>query len=303
MKRILITGASGYLGARVLNLLRLKHEVCAVVRRREGPPLENVTYFEIDLSRSWSQQELPASVDGVVHLAQARDYRRFPGKAAEIFGVNLASTASLLDYAHRAGAQSFILASTGGVYGSIKGKITGATPANPPDGELGYYFRTKLAAEMLAHAYANFMRVSILRPFFIYGPGQPEDRLVGKIIELVRSGREVQLDGEDGMCLNPIYVDDAAELVGVLVDRGGPEILNVAGPDAVTIKYIAETAGSHLDAKPQFNTTLRESGRLVADHLPVAELLGRQLVGFDDGLARVIGHEDGERNARNLEGL
>lgn len=289
MRRIVITGASGYLGTRVVDLLRCKYDVFAIVRRSAKESFENVTYVEVDLSKPWSTQKLPGAVDGVIHLAQARDYRKFPDKATEIFAVNATATALLLDYARRAGASSFILASTGGVYGEIGDTITSATPVNPPAGELGYYFRTKLAAEMLVHSYSGLMSINVLRPFFIYGPGQPDDRLIGRIVDSVCTGRRIQLAGEDGICLNPIYIDDAAELIDILLDRPGTRVLNVAGPDAVTIRYIAEVAGEILGRVPQFEKVSHQSGRIVADHLPMADLLARQLVGFDVGLAAAIG--------------
>lgn len=289
MKRILLTGSSGHLGSRTLELLQDRHEVHAVVRKRPAMPVDGVTYHEIDLSAAWSVEALPVRVDGIIHLAQSRNYREFPHKALEIFHVNVATTAVLLDYGHRVGASHFILASTGGLYRPTEQLIVETMQVDPPEGILAYYFRTKLAAELLARSYATVMSVAVLRPFFIYGPGQTSDRLIGRLIESVRSGRQIQLAGWDGLRLNPVHVDDAAELVTVLLGRAGSRTLNVAGPDRVSIRQIAESAGKLLNRVPRFEIAPGASENILADHSPVASLLGRELTGFEDGLRTVIG--------------
>ncbi len=289
MTRVLLTGSSGHLGSRTLGILCLKCEVHAVVRNRPANPEHGVTYHEIDLSKPFSTESLPQNVDGVVHLAQSRDYREFPQRALDIFQVNVAATTELLDYAYRAGATRFILASTGGLYKPSDRIITQDTPLDPPEGVLAYYFRTKLAAELLARSYSKIMNVSVLRPFFIYGPGQTGDKLISRLIASVRSGRKVQLSGRDGLRLNPIHVDDAAELISVLLDHACSRTLNVAGPDTVSIREIAETAGKLLNRKPAFEILPGASEKIVADSSPLASLLGRELCGFEAGLRTVIG--------------
>lgn len=288
MKRILLTGSSGHLGSQTLCLLRARYEVHAVVRKRPAVPVDGVTYHEIDLSAPWSTETLPARIDGIVHLAQSRNYREFPHHALEIFHVNVAATAVLLDYGRRAGASHFILASTGGLYRPTERIIVEDTPLDPPEGILAYYFRTKLAAELLARSYSTAMNVTVLRPFFIYGPGQTSDRLIGRLIESVRSGRQIQLAGWDGLRLNPIHVGDAAELVAVLLGRAGSRTLNVAGPDVVSIRQIAESAGKLLNRVPMFEIMPGVSESILADHRTVALLLGRDLTGFEAGLRTVI---------------
>ena len=68
------------------------------------------------MSELFEPTHLPSHIDGVLHLAQSHAYRDFPAGAVDMFRVNVASTASLLEYARRAGASRFYLASTGSVY-------------------------------------------------------------------------------------------------------------------------------------------------------------------------------------------
>lgn len=284
MKRILLTGSSGHLGSRTLDLLRGRHEVHAVVRKRPAVPADRVIYHEIDLSAPWSVEALPARVDGIVHLAQSRNYREFPHKALEIFHVNVATTAVLLDYGLRAGASHFVLASTGGLYRPGNETIRECTPIDPPRGELSYYFRSKLSAELLADTYGQRMNVSILRPFFIYGPGQASDKLIARLMSSVRDGKPIQIAGEGGLQINPVHVDDVADLLCSLIEAEGFRVLNVAGPQEVSLRHIANEIGRLTEHPPVFAPRGGVAERIVADHRPVQSLLGRPMIRFDDGL-------------------
>lgn len=263
-------------------------EVHAVVRTRPDAPLHGVIYHEINFCRSWTTEGFPAHIDAIIHLAQARNYHDFPDQAPEIFSVNTASTAMLLDYAFRAGAQHFILASTGGVYRPSTQIIDDQTPIDLPEGPLSYYFRTKLSAESLALSYASEMDIIILRPFFIYGPGQSEEKLISKLLASVRDGRKVHLTGESGLVINPVHVDDVALLLQTLLNTSGSRIINVAGPDAVTIRQIADQIGELLKCEPVFTRIGGDSLKLIASHYEVEALLGRKMIRFKNGLRSFV---------------
>src|SRR5207244_10815857 len=117
------------------------------------------------------QDGLPDGIDVIVHLAQANV--PFPAGARELLAVNTVSTQNLLDYARYAGARSFILASTGDVYGrrfepcKESDTLKGAT----------FYALTKHAAELLTQAYTPSFRTCILRFFHPYGSDQ-SNRLI-----------------------------------------------------------------------------------------------------------------------------
>jgi nucleoside-diphosphate-sugar epimerase len=120
MSRYVLTGASGFIGSHLLALFAPGDEV--VCAGRTAPDAARcparVEHVAMDFNDPWNPSRLPARVDTVVHLAQSEHYREFPARARDIFATNVDSTARLLDYARGAGAVRFVLASSGGIYGS-----------------------------------------------------------------------------------------------------------------------------------------------------------------------------------------
>lgn len=256
-----VTGSNGLLGGAVHKLLAsCGQEVTSVVRRPPSGPAAISPYLTIDLAAPYSMSKvLPSSIDVVIHLAQSRKFRNFPDGAADVFGVNVHATALLLDYAVRAGATHFVYASSGGLYRQGEAPLTENAPLDPP-GNLGYYLGSKAAAEILVQSYAALMNVVILRPFFVYGPGQGRDMLIPRIFTSVKGERAVQLDGDDGLAINPIHVEDAAAaVVGATTLRQGA-VINVAGPETLTLREIAVAFGQYLGTAPIFEPT-GEPGR------------------------------------------
>jgi UDP-glucose 4-epimerase len=104
--RILVTGAAGFIGRRLVQNLTRQHEVFGLSRRPSSPAQS----IQMDLSVGVDTAALPQRIDVVVHLAQSEYFREFPERADHIFAVNVESTFRLLEYARRAGASRFVLA-------------------------------------------------------------------------------------------------------------------------------------------------------------------------------------------------
>jgi nucleoside-diphosphate-sugar epimerase len=115
-KVVVITGANGLLGRRLVAMLAPSHAVWAVVHSMPNDPIPGPNYCVIDFSRDWETADLPDRPDSIIHLAQSANFRNVPERALDVFQVNIASTARLLDYAWRVGAERFVYASSGGIY-------------------------------------------------------------------------------------------------------------------------------------------------------------------------------------------
>lgn len=253
MKTALVTGAAGLLGTVTVNQLAdAGVEVHALVRSEGQRFRDDVQFHEADLTRPLDVGALPARVDAIFHLAQAREFRDFPGSALSVFAINVATTALLLDYARSASVQSFVYASSGGVYRGRHGaELTEDSPLHAPD-ELGYYLATKLSSEALVGSYAAEFSTTVLRYFFIYGEGQARSMLIPRLYDRVRNGEPVVLQGRDGMRINPVHVKDAAAATVAAADLDVQAIVNVAGPETISLREIGELFGEHCDREPLF---------------------------------------------------
>ena len=284
--RLLITGATGFVGSRLLDHLADRHEVYAMARRPPSPELSSrATWIEQDL-RAFDDTALPDRVDGIVHLAQSPLYREFPEGAPDVFAVNVGSTFSILEYAHRAGARSVVLASTGGVYGYRQHPIRELDDEPQPT---TFYFRSKRAAEILAEAYAELYSVVVFRFFFVYGAGQRR-MLIPTLIDKVVSGQEIVVDGDPGLTINPIHVDDAVRAFEPALEFGRSTTLNVAGSERVTITDLVRLIGE-IASRPAIiaHGPAQPEGDLVADIGRLREVLDiTPEISLRDGLRSAI---------------
>jgi UDP-glucose 4-epimerase len=283
--KIVLTGATGLIGRHLLTRLAPANEVVALTRR-ESPPekLEGVSWVRQDLSAGLDEGELPGEVDGVIHLAQSERYRDLPDGAEDIFEVNVHSTFRLLEYARRAGASRFVLASTGGLY------EIGAEPVSEdaPIAPAAPYFRSKRMAELLVEDYTDAFATTVLRFFFVYGPGQGRT-LIPRFAASILAGEEIVIEGDPGMRINPIYADDAAAATEAALRLDGHSVINVAGEGAVSITELAETLAGALGAEPRLrHRGSGPGGDLIADTGAMRDRLGvTASTPLDQGLAAV----------------
>lgn len=264
--RILITGVTGLLGGHLLGYLRAKYEVHAIVRTVPEYADESVNYIPFDLAQPLDLSILPEKIDAVVHLAQANNHRGFPLEALDIFEVNAGATARLIDYAHKSGAKSFLLASTGGLYAPSFEPLTELSPMGKYDGPLAFYFMAKQCAEKIIEPYRELMGITVIRPFFIYGAGQRETMLFPRLIKSVGEGIPINLAGGSGITINPIHAEDAAKaILSLLESTDAPPLVNFAGPENISIREIAEIIGREFGKSPVYEGIDGESSRIVSD--------------------------------------
>jgi nucleoside-diphosphate-sugar epimerase len=280
---VAVTGATGLTGSCVADrLAAADHEVVVLARNEPARLAPGARWVQLDLTRPLNDA-LPARVDAVVHLAQSRRYREWPEGAADVFEINAAATARLADWCRRAGGTRFVYASSGAVYGA------GSAPKHedevPAPGN--FYARSKLAGELAALGFCAELAVSALRFFFIYGPGQ-RDMFVPGIAARVRGGEPVTLAGEDGIAVNPVYVSDAADaVVAAATAAAGAGAVNVAGPEVVSLRALAQLIGEQVGAAPWFEQS-DPAPDVVADITRMRERLHVPAVGVGEGLARTL---------------
>lgn len=290
----LVHGGTGFLGRHLLPALRAAG--CAVRATcrpgRKPPAIDGVDWLPVNLA-SERRADLPARCDAVIHLAQGRRWRAFPDAAADTFNINVASVQRAADHALRSGARRLVFVSTGTVY-PASGQVSCEEDAIPLHAAgRSFYAVTKLAAELILRPYAELLPVLVLRLFTPYGSGQDRAMLLPKVLARVRAGESIQLHGQDGLETNPVAASEVAETIVRTLALDRSQTLNVAGPERLRLRHIAETMGRALGVEPRFEcqsggTAPRIVGATDALH---AALGWSPVIRFEDGLQRWLAEE------------
>lgn len=264
--KTLILGASGFIGSHLVAFLAEgRYQVTA--QRMEGDAykdLPKVKWIVADLRDPEAVKRFPTECDSVIYLAQSPDFRNFPEGAEGVFDVNVAAAFKAIEYARKTGARRFIFASTGSVYDK------NGTPCKESDllkvtANRGFYAGSKLAAELLLQPYSECMSVIILRLFMPYGPGLNPSMLLPELVRRVREKTPVDLHGQDGMLINPIYIDDLTGLIEKCLTYDKSITLNAAGAETVSLRELVSRIGGVLGIQPVYTIKHEPAPVLVGD--------------------------------------
>jgi len=169
MKRIAITGASGFIGTALVNALTARgHSVVGLDQHAPGPSLKADTFIQADIRDRAALQKAFQGAEIVHHLAALPSIARAP--ELEYWRINVEGTRAALETAQNTGVAHFIHMSSSTVYGSPDHsplrETTALAPRNP-------YSRTKAAAEEAVQLMARrAIPCTIIRPRVVVGNGR-----------------------------------------------------------------------------------------------------------------------------------
>jgi nucleoside-diphosphate-sugar epimerase len=211
---ILITGATGYIGSLLtLKLARAGEDIRILCRSDSSLPefnLENIRVMKGDITDKSSLEIAMVGVNQVYHMAA---YARLWAKDPDIFRiVNIEGTRNVLEAALKSGVTKVVYTSTAGVIGPSNDH-----PMREQDkritGFFNEYEETKSEAEKIAMRYAaNGLRLSIVNPARVYGPGlDTGSNPVTKIVELYMKKKWHVIPGTGEDLGSYCHVDDVVD--------------------------------------------------------------------------------------------
>jgi nucleoside-diphosphate-sugar epimerase/predicted dehydrogenase len=222
--RILVTGASGFLGGRLVEALSLQGTPVRATTRllSRARQLPEVDWVQCDLAQEDRLRSALCDVHTVFHCAGLCGA---PGSLREFEDVNLEGTRRLLRLATECGVQTFVHVSSMSVYAAPENEDTVLDESAPLDAraaERGAYTRSKLAADQAVVEYARthrFPRIVVLRPGSIYGPGAKLP--VGRL-QLPSPATQPLVVGGRRTPAGLVYVDDVVEAMLAAVNARVP---------------------------------------------------------------------------------
>lgn len=289
--KILIAGANGLLGKKLVEGLSQENEVYAITRPDSTFNMvgKNIKVLEIDLS-TLQEKDLPKNIDVIYYLAQSRRFREFPEGTQDMLNINILAPIKFVEWAVKNNVRKFVYTSSGGVYRNPQEPVKEFFNIDANE-KIGFYLSSKLSAEILLKNFSHFFETFILaRPFFIYGPGQEKTMLIPRLINNIHSSEEITLFGKEGLKLNPIYYKDAAKAFKKMLDMKGEHIINIAGDETISLKKLAELIGKVIHKKPKFKVIGEEKTNLIADTTLMKSSLHSPKVNLEKGISRTASY-------------
>jgi uncharacterized protein YbjT (DUF2867 family) len=225
-RTVLVTGASGYLGRRLVpRLVERGTPVRALVHRSRGELPEGVEAVEGDVTDTASLARACEGVDAVINLASITADRKPPPGGYD--RVNAEGPAALASAARTAGVR----------------RIVHLAGIDTTTGEPGQYLagRRRGDAAMLASGVES---VAILRPSIMFG-GR-DSAFVKALARLVRFAPAVPVPGDGTVRIQMVWVEDVVRCVMQLADDMRPGQFPIGGPDQPTYDEVLDIIGEGL---------------------------------------------------------
>jgi nucleoside-diphosphate-sugar epimerase len=255
MSQYLVTGAAGFIAARVAEMLldgghtvvgvdnlndaydvRIKHWRLNRLTGRAG-----FTFHVLDISDRNAVAGLSAEssgFDAIINLAARAGVRPSLKDPWVYYESNVMGTLNLLDLARSQGVPKFVIASTSSIYGANAPLPTPETyDSNHP---IQPYAASKKAAEVLCYTYHMQYQidVSVVRYFTVYGPAGRPDLAIFRFVQWVSEGRPVRINGDGEQSRGFTYIDDIARGTILALQPLGYEIINLGGHETITINNL-----------------------------------------------------------------
>lgn len=238
-KRVLVTGATGFLGRHLLPQMSSNAvELWTSASGRTPPPSPVGRFVPADLTRPGETRRvlLEARPQIVFHLVGSLG--RGPGGASEALRLNVSPTVELLEAAAEIDVERLVLVGSAEEYGAVPGQLSEDLPARP----LSPYGASKAAATAFALAFAASQKspVVVLRPFTVFGPGQPPGMFVGEAVTCAVAGEPFRMTAGTQK-RDFVFVEDVAAALLAAASVPGIEgsVFNVGSGQAHALRDVA----------------------------------------------------------------
>lgn len=280
MKKILITGATGFIGRYCCKEILARGNDYLAIVRKESDLQENAKAVLADLN---NKDELVKVIeeyrpDAVLHLAAIAAVTF--GNISEIYNTNISVTEKLLEalYNTCASGTRIVLVSTAGIYGNQKDQYY---YEDMPYDPVNHYSYSKMVMEYLSRQYTDKLDIKIVRPFNIVGYGQNQNFFLPKLVRSFASRQETIKLGNIDSERDYVNVEYCVNVLVELLTRSKIEFdkLNICSGVATSgtniINMLKDISGYTPDIQISNNLVRKnEVWRLVGSNEKMLKFLG-----------------------------
>ncbi|MCX5778406.1 MAG: SDR family NAD(P)-dependent oxidoreductase [Elusimicrobia bacterium] len=268
MKKILLTGAAGFIGSKTAEtLVQQGYAVVGIdnlndyydvrLKKYRLTQLKKLPHFtflkgDIENNRFLATLFRIHRFDAVINLAARAGVRYSMENPFVYMTTNALGTLNLLDMCRRHAVKKFVLASTSSLYAGQKMPFSETLAVNTP---ISPYAASKKAAESMCYSYHYLygIDVTILRYFTVYGPAGRPDMSIFRFIKWIDEGKPIELFGDGSQSRDFTYVDDIARGTVAALKKTSFAVINLGGnrPYALSeaISFIEQNLGKKVRQK------------------------------------------------------
>lgn len=297
---VFLTGGTGFVGSHLRKeLAEQSYEVMLLTRE---PRLVDTRSNEHVINGDITKPEtITISADAVIHLAADTNVPKSIEQPTGVWEINADGTQNVLEAARESVVDRFCYVSTASVYGPPSYlPIDEKHPMNPAEP----YGASKLAGDRLTSAYARAYDMStvVVRPFNIFGPGQPKYNVVPTIINQALKSEKVEL-GNLTPSRDFTYVEDAVNGIIRTFEAGKDgEAYNLGRGKPVSIGMLAERIVEQIGSELTITSTSarqRDNDIEIPEHAADASKL--RSLGWSPNYGLQDGIEETIRTARTAD--
>lgn len=314
MARYLVTGAAGFIAARVSTLLLdAGHNVVGVddmnvsydVRMKQHrlqslQKQKNFEFHELDISQREKVAALGSGFEAVINLAARAGVRDSVRDPWVYIDANMIGTTNLLELCRTHSIPKFILASTSSIYGNDAPLPTPETADSSHP--LQPYAASKKGAEAMcfAYHYLHGIDVSVVRYFTVYGPAGRPNMSMFRFVQWICEGKTLKVNGDGEQKRGFTYIDDIARGTIQALKSVGYEVINLGGHESISINQLIAMLEKEIGRKAIVEHGPFDKADMMANWANV-EKAGRVLgwepqVSLQEGIARMVAWYQQERS-------
>ena len=241
VRKVFVTGASGFIGARVVRaLVERGIEVRCLLRPTSRTTrLDGLRYERQrgDLHDVRALEQGAAGCDAVIHLACASSWTDIRRAGPRLRDVAVDGTRNVLEAARRSGVRSFVhVSSVAAVNGSEAPTVHDETsPYELGSRGLSYSLAKREAEELVLREGGPSLEVVVVSPAEVYGPDDVDLVTAGNLIEILGAAPAVACDGG----VSVVHVDDVASGIVRALVHGRPGERYILGGENLSIHQLS----------------------------------------------------------------